>query len=119
VKIVRFLMTISVLSLAVVGHIETARAACPQGKITCGEWCKKYNARSNKCLAGDPNSCDKKPGGTEACVGDGCPSGRIGCAQWCARYRGNSESCLRTSPGSCMRKYGSLIQCVTDGPPSK
>jgi hypothetical protein len=91
-------------------------ASCPSGKITCFEWCRKYNASSHACLSGGSNSCATKVGGNDACVGD---VGRkmITCEGWCKKYRGNSESCLFTHPNSCMKKHGSLKAMVGDSPP--
>jgi hypothetical protein len=43
------------------------RGGCPAGKITCQQWCAKHFNRPN-CMTGHFNSCDKKPGGANACV---------------------------------------------------
>lgn len=50
---------------------QTARAAsCPAGKITCYQWCRRYNSSSTTCLTGHPNACNTKVGGNNACVFD-------------------------------------------------
>jgi hypothetical protein len=49
---------------------EPAFAGCPQGKITCAEWCAKYKYGSPGCMSGYPNSCDHKPQGADSCVRD-------------------------------------------------
>jgi hypothetical protein len=52
-----------------------AASACPAGKITCQEWCRRYRPDpGGNCMTGHPNSCDKKVGGARACVGDRPPS---------------------------------------------
>jgi len=52
-----------------------AAAACPAGKITCQEWCRRYRPDpSGFCMTGHPRSCDKKVGGARACVNDRPPS---------------------------------------------
>ena len=43
--------------------------ACPAGKITCSQWCARHWKRTF-CMTGLPGSCDKKPGGANACVTD-------------------------------------------------
>ncbi|MGY3591613.1 hypothetical protein ACVIGB_008803 [Bradyrhizobium sp. USDA 4341] len=48
---------------------KKAKVMCPEGKISCAEWCKKHLERTN-CMTGHQNSCDQKPQGANACVGN-------------------------------------------------
>jgi hypothetical protein len=48
----------------------SAQKACPAGKITCEQWCKKYRNLSSHCMTGPGNSCENKPQGAKTCVGD-------------------------------------------------
>lgn len=45
-------------------------AKCPEGRITCAQWCGKYGNGRPNCMSGHPNSCDQKPKGAATCVGD-------------------------------------------------
>jgi hypothetical protein len=48
-----------------------AAGACPAGKITCQEWCRRYRPDPGaSCMTGHPRSCDKMVGGAKACVND-------------------------------------------------
>jgi hypothetical protein len=66
------------LTLAMTG---TGIAACPSGQITCAAWCAKYRPGAQNCLAADNNSCEAKPGGRAACVGDQCNPKNDSCAR--------------------------------------
>jgi hypothetical protein len=66
-----FLFAVLIAAPAILASVQSeARGVCPKGKITCFEWCRKYNAASPTCLSGHPNSCAAKVGGNDACVGD-------------------------------------------------
>lgn len=52
-------LLMQVLLFALVPFEAGATSTCPAGKITCAEWCMRYNASSSTCMAGHPNSCDK------------------------------------------------------------
>src|SRR5437868_11562269 len=43
---------------------------CGEGQISCAQWCRKYNAQSNTCMSGHPNSCATKVRGAATCVDD-------------------------------------------------
>jgi hypothetical protein len=64
----------SVVFLLIVGMSSgsafAAAGKCGAGKITCAQWCAKYRPGPSNCMSGHPNSCDKKRGGANACVGD-------------------------------------------------
>ena len=50
--------------------LQPAAAAprgCPQGRVTCEQWCAMHPERTT-CMTGHPNSCDKKPQGARTCV---------------------------------------------------
>jgi len=68
---VAILIVVLALVLAVVfSMVELATAApraCPEGKVTCQEWCSMHPERTT-CMTGHPNSCDKKPQGARTCV---------------------------------------------------
>lgn len=57
-----------------------AAQKCPEGQITCEDWCYKYNQRNlQNCLDSGGRSCTgpdlMKRGGKKACVGDKSRSG--------------------------------------------
>jgi hypothetical protein len=68
-RILLFVVLVGATAIVASDRSE-ARALCPKGKITCYEWCRKYNSSSSTCLSGHPNSCATKIGGNNACVGD-------------------------------------------------
>jgi hypothetical protein len=57
--------------LATVSHAQT----CEAGKITCHQWCKKYQGptEQNACLFAAETSCKVKMGGLDKCVPDTPP----------------------------------------------
>src|SRR5437868_15248643 len=56
-----------------------ASATCPAGKISCASWCAKYRPGTQDCMSGHTNSCEAKPGGAAACVGDICNAQNDSC----------------------------------------
>jgi hypothetical protein len=60
----------TLLIFPIVVPVTSARAAqkCQPGYITCAQWCAKN--RTDNCMTGHPNSCDKKSYGASTCVRD-------------------------------------------------
>jgi hypothetical protein len=65
-----------VIAIALLCDVSCAAAqkqrtgGCPVGKITCEQWCTKYNNLSGNCMTGPGNSCENKPQGAKTCVRD-------------------------------------------------
>ena len=61
----------ALMMLATAGYAQT----CEAGKITCHQWCKKYQSSTeqNACLFSLETSCKKKLGALDKCVPDTPP----------------------------------------------
>ena len=65
----KVLWTLLTCSFLLPATSATAAQKCLPGYITCAQWCAKY--RTDNCMTGHPNSCDKKSYGAATCVRDG------------------------------------------------
>lgn len=97
---------------------QAATADCPSGKITCKEWCRRYNASSKTCLKGHPNSCDAKVGGENACVGDKprvvgstCSAHNAECSSFCRTSEGKAQG--KACPEACAERMRNCLQTGT------
>ena len=55
-----------------------AEAKCPQGRITCSQWCSKFRSHAmGDCMG--PRGCAGKPQGAATCVRDGCNPANDSC----------------------------------------
>jgi hypothetical protein len=67
----RFELSIALIVVAgltsLVHPAAAASSRCPQGMVTCQQWCAMHPERTT-CMTGHPNSCDKKPQGPRTCV---------------------------------------------------
>ena len=90
--VVIVMQRIALIAIAI-SIASQAGAACPTGKMTCAAWCSKYRPGATDCLSGAPASCENKPGGSAACVGDICNT--------------NNDSCRRLQDAEVNRLRGS------------
>jgi hypothetical protein len=67
--IASLVMVILATSIQPSDAAKKTKAMCPEGKISCTEWCKKHPERTT-CMTGHQNSCDQKPQGANTCVGN-------------------------------------------------
>jgi hypothetical protein len=102
------------------GELRVAQAAadCPPGKVTCKDWCRRYNAESKNCLTGHPNSCDKKVGGERACVddkprviGSTCSANNAECTAFCSTTEGKAQG--KACPNACAERMRNCLQTGT------
>jgi hypothetical protein len=100
-------MKIPIIVLTAVLFSSTSvLAACPQGKITCSQWCAKYGTERPTCMTGHPNSCDKKPLGGATCVGDVPRSGQMS-GKSCSQLNGQCVAFCKINP----ERTGCLPDC--------
>ena len=57
-----------VLGVLAFSGASYAKESCPTVKITCEEWCKRYNSNP-QCMTGHGRSCEAL-GGPKRCVAD-------------------------------------------------
>jgi hypothetical protein len=59
-------------ALMVLAGASQAQTTCEAGKITCHQWCKKYQGPTEQhaCLFALETSCKVKFGGLDKCVPD-------------------------------------------------
>jgi hypothetical protein len=106
-------------SIVMISSVRSLAAECPEGKITCFEWCRKYNSSSRTCLAGHPGSCDKKVGGNAACVNDKpnspiaptCSANNAECNAFCATPDGRAQG--QACPNACNERMQNCLRTGT------
>lgn len=68
---INVLLGVTAYGIASFLPVHATAANCPKGKITCAEWCAKYNpGLAGNCMSGGERSCDAKPQKGNTCVRD-------------------------------------------------
>ncbi len=67
--------TFTIIAIGLFGLMPSGPAngaECKEGRISCGEWCKKYREPQNQvsCLRVGPKSCINRYGSLDVCIPD-------------------------------------------------